>query len=232
MKNISMLIGMILLLISIAINLINNKKKIISKSKKIKYYFQAKEKRIAVKCVICGSYLTAENNNCPVCNAPLKKHNITIESETENNEYAIYSHYDKILSVKDDELPEFIYQKYNNESEKNIEKGFVPKKYLYKKNIINIFFLIMLFISFLTLIYNDIVLMMFSVSFMLFLKTYSSKYNVYKYMSEVFNLNKKEDLCELVNKINSEMIYDNSKIVFIVGLLITFITSLIFFMLR
>ena len=38
MKNISMLIGMILLLISIAINLINNKKKIISKSKKIKYY--------------------------------------------------------------------------------------------------------------------------------------------------------------------------------------------------
>ena len=74
--------------------------------------------------------------------------------------------------------------------------------------------------------------MMFSVSFMLFLKTYSSKYNVYKYMSEVFNLNKKEDLCELVNKINSEMIYDNSKIVFIVGLLITFIASLIFFMLR
>lgn len=197
---------------------------------------QNQVKDIELKCTKCNSVLQITDNVCPNCGEPFNKNNVTI---TENINASVNTipkvavsrtNFDKIYSLTENKmLEEFI----NRELIKaSIDKSskLIPSDVLKRKKILNIIFSILVFV-FITLIFFHFPIYTYIVGLLILFIFYriTRKYDLTKYLKKKIKARPGEKVSNIVMNEKNALIADNSKGVFIIGLLVAIILPLIIF---
>ncbi len=197
---------------------------------------QNQVKGIELKCAKCNAVLKITDKFCSNCGEPFDGNNVVVsenlDSVIENppRVSVLPSNFDKMYRLTENKmLEEFI----NRELIKaGIDKSskLIPSDIIKRKKILNIIFSILVFV-FITLIFFHfpIYTYIFGIVILLIFFKITRKYNLMKYLKKEVTARPGEKVSNIVMNVKNTFVTDNSKVPFIISLLVAIILPLIIF---
>jgi hypothetical protein len=197
---------------------------------------KAKVDAIELKCAKCNSPLKITDKFCAKCGAPFDGDNVVV-SENPNASVTVppkkavhLADFDKMYSLNEDKmLEEFI----NRELKKagfEDSSSLIQSDILKRKNIMNIIFSLLVFI-YITLIFFHFPMYTYIIGVIILFIYFKStkKYNLIAYLKKQVQARPNEKISNIVMNAKSNLVNNNSSVIFTISLLIAVATPLIIF---
>lgn len=193
-------------------------------------------KGITLKCSFCGTELSVSDKVCTGCGAPFEGDNVVVvQSETKEvavppKDVVTPANYDKMYSLSEDQmLEEFI----NRELVKcgiNKNERLIPEDILKRKKVFNIIFAVLLF-AYISLIFFHFPLLTYAIGLLLLIIFFilTRKYSLVKYLKKQLKARPSEKISNIVRSVKSSFVSDNTRLTFIISLVIAVVLPLFIF---
>lgn len=197
---------------------------------------QEQIKGIELRCAKCNSILQITDKNCKKCGEPFDGNNVVV-SENANATIEIPkkvavspSDFNPLYSLSDNEALERFIIKELEKVGMDKSSALMPSDLLKRKKILNVIFEILLF-AYITLIFFHFPLYTYIIGIIIlfiFLKI-TRKYNFIKYLKKQIKARPGEKISNIIIYEKNNLLKDNTKSLFIIGLFIAVVAPLIIF---
>ncbi len=192
-------------------------------------------KGIELRCAKCNAVLKITDKFCTKCGAPFDGNNVVVSENPDGKvnlkkERVLPSSFDSMYNLSEDKLLEHVINKEFSKAGVENTSKLIPEEILKRKRIFNIIFIVLLFI-YICSIFIHFPVISYIIGFIILLVFFivTRRYNVMKYIKKQVKARPNEKITNIVMNIKNTFVEDNSKWLFLVGILIAIVLPLIIF---